>query len=78
MVVLFTYTCSASIHKTQLMQVALIFFINSLFGKVQVQMNVLMRWIVVQMTDEYKVHGAFILIDLLKGTSTVSSQGLIG
>ena len=60
------------------MQVALIFFINSLHVKVQVQMNVLMRWLVVWMTDEYEVHSAFILTDLLEDTSAVSSQAVIG
>ena len=31
-----------------------------------------------QMTDEYEVHSAFILTDLLEDTSTVSSQAVTG
>ena len=37
------YTCSASVYKTQLTWVALIFLDYSLCGLVQVQMDVMMR-----------------------------------
>ena len=37
-----------------------------------------MRCLVVQMTDEYGVHSAFILTDLLEDTCMVSSQVVIG
>ena len=72
------YTCNTSVYKTQLMWVALIFLYYSLHGLMQVQMDVMMRWLVVQMTDEYEVHGPFILTDLLEDTSIVSYQAVIG